>query len=275
VLRWEPQVLRALALYCLKFIRAYRQEGIDVRQLHVQNEPISDQKFPSCQWNGQRMREFIRDYAGPLFKAEGETCELWLGTMNTLDYDRWVLPSLADEQARSYIRGVGVQWEGQHLAALVHHAWPEMPIIQTENECSDGSNSWGFALYMARLMWRYMTGGCRAYTYWNMVLPPGGRSTWGWPQNAMVTVDPQSKSVTYNPDYYLMKHLSRYVQPGAVRCRTTGAMATNAMAFRNGDGSCVTLAYNPLPETQTLILQAGGKTVAAELPPESVHTLVI
>lgn len=50
IIRMEKQVLWAYANYFVKFVQAYAEEGIDVFQVHVQNEPMSDQKFPSCQW---------------------------------------------------------------------------------------------------------------------------------------------------------------------------------------------------------------------------------
>ena len=74
VLRWEPEILEAYALYLLRFVEAYRAEGLPVQQLHVQNEPNSDQKFPSCVWTGAKMRDFIRDYLGPRFRQAGVYC---------------------------------------------------------------------------------------------------------------------------------------------------------------------------------------------------------
>ncbi len=44
---WQPDYLDAYARYFLKFVQAYRAEGINVTQVHVQNEPVADQKFPS------------------------------------------------------------------------------------------------------------------------------------------------------------------------------------------------------------------------------------
>ncbi|GAA3331223.1 hypothetical protein GCM10020331_086930 [Ectobacillus funiculus] len=35
-LRWEPKVLEAYALYFVKFVEAYAQEGIRIDQVHVQ-----------------------------------------------------------------------------------------------------------------------------------------------------------------------------------------------------------------------------------------------
>lgn len=52
-LRWEKEILEAYALYFVKFVEAYREAGITIHQVHVQNEVIADQKFPSCMWTGE------------------------------------------------------------------------------------------------------------------------------------------------------------------------------------------------------------------------------
>ena len=85
VLRWEPEILEAYALYLLRFVQAYQAEGLPVQQLHVQNEPNSDQKFPSCVWTGAKMRDFIRDFLGPRFREAGADCEIWAGTIESPD----------------------------------------------------------------------------------------------------------------------------------------------------------------------------------------------
>ena len=39
----------------------------------------------------------------------------------------------------------------------------------------------------------------------------------GWTQNALITIDPDTRAVTYNPSSILMKHFAHFVEPGAVR----------------------------------------------------------
>lgn len=84
-LRWEKDILEAYALYFVKFVQAYRDAGITIHQVHVQNEVIADQKFPSCMWTGEQLREFIADYLGPAFDKHGLDTEIWLGTINAPD----------------------------------------------------------------------------------------------------------------------------------------------------------------------------------------------
>jgi glucosylceramidase len=114
-----------------------------------------------------------------------------------------------------------------------------------------------------------------AYIYWNMILAAGGESTWGWKQNSMITVDPQRGTFTRQPEFYVMKHLSHYVQPGATVLGVCGDWSGNALAFENPDGERVLLAHNPLGETRELAFGGEGGGLRIEMPPMSFHTLVV
>ena len=272
---WEPKVLRAYALYFARFVKAYGRAGVAIHQIHMQNEPLADQKFPSCLWTGEQMRDFLRDYLGPTFRREKLDTELWLGTLNTDDFDGYPLTVLSDARARRYISGVGFQWAGKGAVQRTHACWPDLRLMQTENECGDGCNTWQYAGYVFNLAQHYITNGVNAYVYWNMVLPEGGRSTWGWLQNSLVTVDVGKGKATFTPEFHVMKHFSRYIRPGAVRLLLTGHWAGSAVAFENPDGRTVLVVRNPLGDAQPLCFEAGGRTVAITMEPDSINTLVL
>jgi glucosylceramidase len=273
-LAWDEKYLSAYSRYLLKFVRAYRDEGIEIEQIHVQNEPNSDQKFPSCVWTGEKMRDFIRDYLGPTFREASERCQIWAGTIEKNDYNHWANTILSDPGARQYVGGVGYQWAGKGVVQRTHESWPDVPIIQTENECGDGRNTWEYAHYVFDLMRHYIGNGVIAYTYWNMVLEPGGESTWGWKQNSMVTVDPDAKSVTYNPEYFVMKHFAHFVTPGSVRLGVEGRLSGNAVAFERPGGTIVCLAANPFDSERTASVAIGGSCFRCVLAPRSVNTFL-
>ena len=71
--------LKAYALYFKKYLEAYEVEGIQISQLHVQNEIFANQKFPSCVWSGEDLRKFISEY---LIDEVGDKTEIWFGTIN-------------------------------------------------------------------------------------------------------------------------------------------------------------------------------------------------
>ena len=108
-----------------------------------------------------------------------------------------------------------------------------------------------------------------------MVLEPFGRSTWGWEQNSLITVDPETKEFICNPEFYVMKHFSHFIKPGAVRLETNGPWTGNAVAFRNPDGSSVVVISNPFERKSELCIGEGNESYRVELEPSSFNTFVL
>lgn len=273
---WTEKNLKAYALYLLKFIQAYEAEGVHISQLHVQNEVTSDQKFPSSLWSGVQLVEFIGKYLGPLFEENNINTEIWLGTINATGivecqgssrYNQYANTVLDDASAYKYIKGVSYQWEGKYALQVTHDSYPELKYIQSENECGDGRNSWEYAKYVFELFRHYITNGVCGYVYWNMVLAPEGSSTWGWKQNSMITAEGIAH---YNHEYYIMKHFSRFVVPGAKRVGLKGHLAGNAVAFRNPDNELVLIVQNPFPYSKTFDFNGDKIT----LQPDTINTIV-
>jgi len=287
----SPENLRAYADYFVRFVKAYAAEGVAVRQVHVQNEPVANQKFPSCMWTGEELRSFIRDYLGPALKRECPQTELWLGTINapgcdydrlifdkwaTEDYDYYANVILSDKDALQYITGVSYQWGGKIAIQRTFESWwPRVRLMQSENECGFGDNTWDYALYVWTMLKHYIGNGAESYLYWNLVLEPTGYSTWGDPQNAMATADPQTNDFTLNPDFYVMKSVAAIAQRGALRLETKGQWAADALAFRNPDGSLALSVMNPFVEERIMTLKIGTEALRFALEPRSVNSILI
>ncbi|MGR9235212.1 glucosylceramidase [Rhizobium leguminosarum] len=270
---WKDEYRKAHALYLAKFVEAYKELGIGIDAVHVQNEPDSDQKFPSCCWTGERLRDFIRDDLGPIFEARGVDAQIWLGTIERASFNDWVAPTLLDPEARRRIGGAGFQWAGKNGVQRTRHAAPDLPLIMTENECGDGDNTWDYAHYVFDLAQHFLNNGVQAYVYWNVVLERGGISTWGWRQNSMFCVDTETGELIDNPEYHLMRHLAGFVREGAAVLQTTGRWASNAIMFRNADGSHVAVLQNPLNEECEVRVEISNTVWSAVLPPKSFATL--
>lgn len=274
---WNEENLRAYALYLLKFVEAYEKLGLHIDQLHVQNEPMSSQKFPSCIWTGEQFAEFIGKYLGPLFKEHGITTKIWLGTINGPEVDQRALYTryndyanlvLHDCDAYPFIEGVSYQWAGKYAIAATKQAFPEKKYIQSENECGDGTNTWEYARYIFELFQHYISNGVCAYVYWNMVLPLHGESTWGWCQNSMITIAESNFKLEY--EYYVMKHFAKFVVPGAKRLVLNGHLSSNAIAFKNPDNSIILTIHNPFKFPLSFSFMDEDIT----LQPDSFNTIV-
>jgi glucosylceramidase len=286
-----PQNLAAYALYFARFVDEYSKRGIKVGQIHIQNEPVANQKFPSCMWTGEELRDFIRDYIGPEFKRRGLDTEIWLGTINapgcdykrlifdkwaTEDYDYFANTVLIDEDALQYITGVSYQWGGKIAIQRTFESWwPRIRLMQSENECGFGDNTWEYARYNFTMMKHYISNGAESYMYWNLMLEPHGVSTWGDPQNAMITIDPKARKAIYNPDYFVMKHFSSFVRDGAVRLGTKGPMSGDIVAFRNPDGSIVLIVLNPFNREIEFSFKYKDEIITFDLEPLSINSMVL
>ena len=87
-----------------------------------------------------------------------------------------------------------------------------------------------------------------------------------------MSVDDATKSFRYNHDYYLMKHLSHFVEVGAKRVETTGT-CDDALGFVNPDGALVVLLRNSAQHEQTVEVRTGARVAIAKLLPDSISTL--
>lgn len=269
--RMEQKVLAAYALYFEKFVQGYQNEGIRISAVHVQNELNSCQSFPSCIWRPEDMATFIGGYLGPKFAADGIQTQIWLGTIERPQIER-VDTILQNKEAGKYIKGVGFQWAGKGAIAEVHRKYPAMKLIQSETECGDGSNDWKAAEHTFDLMKHYFRNGANSYMYWNMVLDETGKSQWGWKQNSMINIDKASGKVVYNPEFYLMKHLSYFVEPGSRYIPVTSD--PNCLAFVKGN-HLVILYYNTDATEKTTSFAANGQSFSVNLKPKSLNTFKV
>ena len=135
-------------------------------------------------------------------------------------------------------------------------------------------NDWTYCRYTWELLRHYLGHGASAYLYWNMALREGGLSRWGWRQNSLLTVDEASRSYRWTHEYYLLKHLSHYVLPGARRLATSGKF-DKVLAFRNPDKRVVLVAQNPAAAPRAVAIQVGRRVLRPRLPADSFSTLVL
>jgi glucosylceramidase len=149
-----------------------------------------------------------------------------------------------------------------------------MRIYQTEQECGDGRNEWGFCTHAWDLMKHYLKNGANNYEYWNISLQGGGSSHWGWRQNSLVSVDVEGKTYHYNHEYFLMKHLSHLVQPGAKRLETQGTF-DNALAFIRPDKRVAVVLRNESNYEKMVNLSAGTNRITISMEADSFNTVLL
>jgi glucosylceramidase len=283
----NAQTWTAYALYFRKFVQGWHQAGIPVNIVYPQNEPTwNSGGHPSCSWTGTALMQWCRDYLCPNFIADtaGTTrngTQIWCGTWNISDYNNNIAPFLNDATCRTMITGIGVQRDGNnaqstasqntYYQSLHYHA------METETNCWSGSNSWGDAMSTYQQIYNHEVANTQCYNMWNMILDANYNYV-SWmtrAQNSQITITPSSGTVTYNPEFYVMMHWSRYVKPGAVRIAassTSGSLVS--CAFKNPDGTIIVEVGNTGSATSPLI-RVGSQEFTPALAASSVNTFNI
>lgn len=266
----DPMYFEAYARYFGRYIDAYRAKGISVGMVMPQNEFNSAQNFPSCTWTAEGLTRFLR-YLCPEMQKRG--VDVFFGTLER-GIPKLLETAMADQEVARSIKGIGTQWAGKNALPAIHEEFPALLVFQSEQECGDGSNQWSYTAYCWQLMKHYFRSGASAYMYWNISTADGGTSTWGWAQNSLVSVGSASKTYRYNHDYYLLKHLTHFVNLGASNLLTTGT-CDDALAFVNPDDSLVLLIRNEQAHPQRVEVRVKNQAAMVELPADSIVTVTI
>lgn len=268
----QPAYFRAYANYFRRYIEEYAGHGIHVGMVMPQNEFNSAQPFPSCCWTAEGLARFL-PYLGREMDKTGT--EIFFGTLERPNADI-LTDVMRNAEARGYIKGVGIQWGGKGALENINARYPDLPIWGTEQECGRGTNDWHYTRYGWDLMKRYFNAGTGAWHYWNMVMPLDGLTGWGWPQNALISVDTKRGVFRLNNDYWLMKHLSAFVERGARFIPAKSFLGfENQLAFRNPGGDLVIVVQNDLSTPLKIGMAIGSKQITPTLPADTLNTIVI
>lgn len=273
---WTTVMLEAYALYLARFVEAYRDEGITIDHLMIQNEPSSPGRRPGCVWTGAQLRDFIRSYLGPMLAKRRVPVKLWLGALGTEGYDEIVQAVLSDRLAMRFLSGVACQRGGRSLLGRIRRAFADLPLMLSDCGEGDGANTWAQAHDTFRAVHQAVTSGACACLHDNLVFPQGGSDLEGCGRNSLLAVNRESRSFAVTPDYHVFRHLSGLTDRYAVRMGLSGAWADRALAFFNeSDESRILVVHNPEPESRRVVLDDGGRKLVLMLPPDSFNTIVV
>ncbi|MDO1529022.1 glycoside hydrolase family 30 beta sandwich domain-containing protein [Fulvimonas sp. R45] len=272
---------QAYAQYLVKYVDAFRGQGIPVWALTVQNEPaFLPLTYPGMELPADARARIIGQYLGPALAGRTPRTRI-LGWDHNWDMPEQPLAVLADPDAARYVDGIAWHcYRGDPAAqGRVHSAFPHKDAYVTE--CSGGdweSARNGELLWFARdLLLGGLRNWARGVVYWNLALDEQHGPHAGGCDNCkgMVLVDSRTGEVRRNDEYYAFAHYSRFVRPGAVRVWSTATGPDlNNVAFRNADGSVVLVVVNSTTGARRIGVGQGKVFFEYAMPAESVATLV-
>ena len=298
----SPAVYQAYAHYLAKFVRAYAEAGVPIDYLTVQNEPQNRRPnaYPGTDMPVAQQAKVITAL-GPLLARTSPRTKIlaydhnWAthpgdiestppGRSPETDYPYQIL---ADPAAR-WVAGTAFHcYFGEPSAqSALHSAYPGKGIWFTECSGSHGPSDPPEQYFRDTLKWHARTlavgvtrNWARTVVNWNLALDAsGGPHLGGCGTCTGLLQINDDGTVTTNAEYYTMGHLSKFVQPGAVRIASTnfGTTGWNGqltdVAFRNPDGSTVLVVHNENDDPRGFAVALGGEIFEYALPGGSIAT---
>ena len=269
------------AEYFVKFINAYKAEGIDIRSVTVQNEPKAKQRWDSCIYTAEEERDFVENNLGPKMKDMGVKLFFW-------DHNKERVIERADvmlggELGKKYVDGIAFHWySGDHFEELemFHKSYPDKELVFSEG-CYEYSYGMMDTIKIGEKYAHDMIGNfnnyCNAFIDWNLLLNEnGGPNHVGNFCDAPIMADTENDKVFVHDSYYYIGHFSKYVRKGAKRIgssRFNDRLET--VAFKNPGGSIVSVVLNRTDDDVEFSLRINGKSIKTKAEAHSIATYII
>ena len=310
-----PEHYDTWARFFSKYLKAYKEEGIDVWAVTVENEPHGNgSNWESMHYSPEEMNTFIKDHLGPTLRANGQDTKI-------LGYDQnkgkeltdWVEIMLTDEEVSEYLYGTAVHWyTGTNIwfpesLQKTHELAPDKHIIATEN-CVDAqvprwkeddwywkreATDWGYewapeedktdhpkyvpVYRYARDIIGDLNNWVEGWIDWNMVLDSKGGPNWA--KNfcvAPVIVDPETDEVYYTPIYYVLSHFSKHLRPGSQVIGVDNPdESLMVTAVQDSDNSYAVVILNQSKEPKAFSLQLGEKQMDVSISGQAIQTIAL
>ena len=293
----KPEYKKLWARYYAKYIKAYREEGVKISAVSVQNEPKAVQSWESCYYTAEDERDFVENYLIPVFDEENLSdikIIIWDHNKERV-YDR-AKTILESGKVKERVWAVGHHWySGDHYDGLtLVQEQLHKPNILTEFCASIRmtpsllSLAERYAKEISECINHYCIGICD----WNLMLDSFGGpyhdrfrpgtdainisyEEMGAGCYAPIMFDEEEKKFNLTPLYYYIGHFSKFVKRGAVRVAVTKYTdELYVSAFINPDGEKLAVIMNPCDTAKDAVLRLCDECTGITIAPHSICTII-
>ncbi|XP_052079907.1 uncharacterized protein LOC127718046 [Mytilus californianus] len=280
---WDGKYQQALSLYFVKFIQAYKAEGIDINAITIQNEPrLQTSGYPTMTMSWQIQRDLIKWHMGPLFRQNNINTKILILDHNW-DLHEYPENILRDNDATQYVGGVawhcyaGDKSEPERLHSKFSN------IDQYFTECSGYAGSPNFK---GNLVWNFDNlflqqprVWAKTVLFWNIALDqnhgPRVQVQGCKDCRGVITVYSGSDRYQKEVEYYIIGHLTKVVKTQAVRIDSTDNVnGLRSVAFENPLGTIAVVVLNTQDQSKQFALNFNGVRYSYNLPGKSVASFL-
>lgn len=267
----------AYALYFVKYILAMDAEGITIKAITLQNEPLHPGNNPSMHMTSKEQADFIKKSLGPLFREHHIDTKIVVYDHNA-DKPEYPIEVLSDTSAYPFIQGSAFHLYGGDVNDIskVHDAFPDKDLYLTEQwYSSEGKFEEDLIWHSREMIIGAVRNWASAVIEWNISSNPKLEPhTPGGCTMCLGAITLDGDQVTRNAGYYVMAHASSFVPPGSVRIESNLLKELPNVAFLTPDQKIVSLILNNTAEKLAFTLSQNNFNFSDTLQSGAVATYI-
>ncbi len=195
------------ANYLINYLNYYKDFGINIKYISIQNEPYALQKWESCLFNPKEQKEFINILAS---KLDNNT-SIMLHDHNKKDLCKHIDDTYIENDK---VKAIAFHWyDGSHFEELkkVHEKYPNLKLIESEMCCGYSPYNDVKWIKDAELYANEIIGNLNNYMNiymdWNMLLDEYGGPNHknNFVKSPIIRIDDE---LIKTPIFYYLKHIS-------------------------------------------------------------------
>lgn len=273
------------AKYIRKYLVAYRESGVPVQAVTIQNEPRHHQTWESCLYSVQEEIDFL-GYLGRELEGLGVQIYCYDHCRERV-FER--AKAVFESENGKYCAGIANHWySGDHFEeiAAVRYRYPDKIQVMSEGCCFDEQlgikkdNALAFGEQYAHDICGSIKAGLNYYCDWNLALDekngPFHHREGKCYVDAPVYCDGKNNTLYYQTSYYYIGHYSKFIRPGA-KCISVSSYTDklDVCAFKNVDGSIVCVVLNTKDEPLKFHLRMHDNLLDFTADAHSIHTIIL
>lgn len=275
---------QTLANYFVKYILAYKAEGIDIKYVTIQNEPNAIQPWESCLYDADEESDFALNYLYPTFEKNNLSTKILIWDHNKERLFTRALAEFSKKSALDKIAGLAYHYYSKdHFEniRLVREHFPSKLLIHTEG-CTGFSDVHSPDEYQNGEIYAHdiigdLNAGSNGYIDWNIMLDskggPNHKKNY-CKSPIMLTKDEQDYIKTSS--YYYIGHFSKFILPYAKRLAFSNYSENlEITAFKNPDNSIVIVVLNRKWFNINYNICIYDKIIKDQIEPNSILTYII
>ena len=270
--------------YFIKYINSYKNEGINIKYLTIQNEPNAVQIWESCIYNSKEEADFAINYLYPTLNNNNIDTKILVWDHNKDRLLRRAIDEFSVVGSNEAISGMAFHYySGDHFQnlKLFKDMYPDKLLIHTEmctgysgfKQCDEIPNA---ELYAHEIIGD-LNSGTNGFIDWNIMLDhEGGPNHKDNFCNSPVMLNSDSSDYIKNLTFTYIGQFSKFIRVGAERIAYSSYTdKLEITSFKNLDNSIAIVIMNKYDWNIDYNLCIEDKLIHDTIESHSIITLMI